>query len=557
MVFNDSPLLSNGFGGSVTPSGPEYDALIVGAGFGGIFLLHNLRKLGYNCKIYEAGTDLGGTWHWNCYPGARVDSDIPVYEYSMPEIWKDWTWTEKYPGWEELRRYFDHVDKILDVRKDVEFKTKVVGAQFDLNENKWKVETEDGRITRCRFFLVCSGFAAKRYVPDFKGLDTFKGTIYHSSFWPDTGVDVKGKRVAIIGTGSTGVQITQEWAKEADFTTVFQRTPNLALPMNQKKLTPEEQNAKKSTYPKYFEDRQKTFAGFSYDFCPKNTFDDTPEEREAFYERLWANGGFEFWLATYKDMLFDLKANREAYNFWAKKTRARIHDPRKRDILAPLEPIHPFGTKRPSLEQDYYEMFNKPNVDIVDVRNNPITEIKPDGIVTKDGSFYPADVIALATGFDSVTGSMVKMGLRNIHGKSLAEEWKDGANTYLGMTRSGYPNMFFLYATHGPTAFSNGPSCVELQGQWIIDAIRKIDESGIISVNPTPEAEKEWKKKVNELSDRTLFPLADSWYMGANIPGKKREQLNWTGGLPMYERICRKALKNWEGFTVTYGVNIA
>ncbi|KAL2012971.1 hypothetical protein VTN00DRAFT_496 [Thermoascus crustaceus] len=553
MVFNDSPLISNGFG--ITPSGPEYDALIVGAGFGGIFLLHNLRKLGYDVKIYESGTDLGGTWHWNCYPGARVDSEIPVYEYSMPEVWKDWTWTEKYPGWEELRKYFDHVDKVLDIRKDVEFKTKVVGAQFKLDENKWHVETEDGRTTKCRFFLVCSGFAAKRYIPDFKGLDTFKGTIYHSAFWPDTGVDVKGKRVAIIGTGSTGVQIIQEWAKEADFTTVFQRTPNLALPMNQKKLTPEEQNAKKSTYPKFFEDRMKTFSGMRYDWYPKNTFDDTPEEREAFFEELWSRGGFEFWLATYRDMLFDLKANREAYNFWAKKTRARINDPRKKDILAPLEPFHPFGTKRPSLEQDFYEQFNKPNVDVVDVRNNPIAEIKPDGIVTKDGSFYPTDIIALATGFDAVTGSMANMGLRNIHGKALADEWKDGANTYLGMTRTGYPNMFFLYGTHGPTAFANGPSAVELQGRWIVDAVHKIATSGIRSVNPTPEAEKQWKEKVNQLSDVTLFPLADSWYMGANLPGKKREQLNFAGGLPMYESITRKALNNWEGFTVTYGVN--
>ncbi|KAL1985623.1 hypothetical protein VTN96DRAFT_7603 [Rasamsonia emersonii] len=527
---------------------PEYDCLIVGAGFGGIYLLIHLRKQGYRCKIYEAGTDLGGTWHWNCYPGARVDSEIPIYEFSMPEAWKDWTWTEKYPHWREIRQYFQHIDKVYDVKKDVEFRKRVVGAQFDTAQQKWNIRTEDGQTTKSKFFLVCAGFAAKRYIPDFPGLDTFKGEVHHSSFWPEQDVDVRGKRAAVIGTGSTGVQIVQEWAKEAATLTVFQRTPNLALPMRQAKVTAEEQNARKSTYPEFFANRLKTFAGFRYDFVPKKTFDDSPEEREAFYEQLWEHGGFEFWLANYSDILFDLKANREAYNFWAKKTRARIHDPRKRDILAPLEPIHPFGTKRPSLEQDYYEMFNKPNVDVVDVRKNKIVEVKPDGIVTSDGSFYPVDVIALATGFDSVTGSMANMGLRSTSGQLLSDEWKDGANTYLGLAKSGYPNMFFLYGTHGPTAFSNGPSSIELQAQWIIDAVNKIVTSGLESVEPTPQAEKAWKEKVNQLSDRTLFPLADSWYMGANIPGKKREQLNFAGGLPMYEKECREALENWNGF---------
>lgn len=547
-MHNDSLPTSDGYNGSMPV--PDYDAIIVGAGFGGIFLLHNLRKLGYKCKIYEAGTDLGGTWHWNCYPGARVDSETPVYEFSMPEVWKDWTWSEKYPGWQEIRRYFEHVDKVLDVKKDVSFQSKVVAADYDTSQHRWIVRSEGGGTATCRFFLLCTGFAAKTYVPDFKGLDNFKGDVYHSASWPEKGVDIRGKRVAIIGTGSTGVQIIQEWAKEADALTVFQRTPNLALPMRQKKLSEEEQNECKPTYAKFFQDREKTFSGMRYDFCQMKTFDHSPQEREEFFERLWENGGFEFWLATYSDVLFDLKANHEAYNFWAKKTRARINDPRKRDILAPLKPIHPFGTKRPSLEQDYYEMFNKPSVDIVDLRKNKITEVKPDGIATSDGSFYPVDVIALATGFDAVTGSMSNLGLRNLYGKPLADDWKDGAHTYLGMTCTGFPNLFFLYGAQGPTAFSNGPSSIEIQGRWIVDAVHKITLSGLRSVMPKPEAEKTWKEKVNRLSDATLFPLADSWYMGANIPGKKREQLNYVGGLPLYEEECRKALKSWDEFII-------
>ncbi|KAL1994524.1 hypothetical protein VTN49DRAFT_1994 [Thermomyces lanuginosus] len=527
---------------------PKYDCLIVGAGFGGLYLLIHLRKLGYRCRIYEQGTDLGGTWHWNHYPGARVDSEIPVYEFSMPEAWKDWTWTEKYPDWREIRRYFQHIENVFDVKKDVEFHKKVVGAQFDTARQTWNIHTEDGQTTNAKFFLVCTGMAAKRYIPDFPGLETFKGEIHHSSNWPEEGVDVRGKRAAVIGTGASGVQICQEWAKEADELIVFQRTPNLALPMRQAKLTAAEQKARKSTYPDFFRYRETTFAGFQYDFSNTFTFDVSPEEREAFYESLYQRGGFAFWIANFADLLYDLKANREAYNFWAKKTRARITDPAKRDLLAPLEPIHPFGTKRPSLEQDYYEMLDKPHVKIVNVRQHKIAEVKPEGIVTSDGVLHEVDVIALATGFDAVSGSMMKMGLKSTTGMLLADEWKDGVNTYLGLAHHGYPNMFFLYGAHGPTAYSNGPSSIEMQARWIIDAIQKIVNSGLKSVEPTPEAEKLWKEKINSLSDMTLLPLADSWYMGANIPGKKREQLSFAGGLPMYEQDIRAALENWDGF---------
>jgi cation diffusion facilitator CzcD-associated flavoprotein CzcO len=249
-------------------------------------------------------------------------------------------------------------------------------------------------------------------------------------------------------------------------------------------------------------------------------------------------------------MLFDDTANREAYDFWAKKTRARIEDPRKRDILAPLEPIHPFGTKRPSLEQDFYEQFNKANIDVVDLRCNPIKEVAPEGLVTADGHLHKVDIIALATGFDAVTGGMKNMGLRNIDGEYLSDAWKKGTWSYLGMTCRGYPNMFFLYGPQGPTAFSNGPSCVEAQGNWIINAISKIEKEGIKSIDPTREAEEEWRRKVTELSDKTLFPKANSWYMGANIPGKPREQLNYAGGIPLYEEECNGVLDGWKGFTV-------
>lgn len=314
-----------------------------------------------------------------------------------------------------------------------------MGAQFNKQTHKWDIQTEDGRTAHARYFINAIGFAAKRHFPDWKGLDTFKGDMYHSSFWPQEGVDMKGKRVAVIGTGSTGIQIAQESAKTADSTTVFQRTPNLCLPMGQRSMTKEEQDEAKSEYPEIYRHRLTTFAGFPFDFVKRKTLDDTEEERQAFYEKLWSNAGFEFWLATYEDMLFDKPANDEAYKFWVNKTRARIHDPVKRDIFAPLKAPHAWGTKRPSLEQNFYEQMDKPHNHVVDIKANPIKEVTEKGIVTEDGKLHEFDIIALATGFDSVTGGMKNMGLKDEEGTLLSDKWKMGTWSYLGMTCNGYP----------------------------------------------------------------------------------------------------------------------
>jgi len=437
---------------------------------------------------------------------------------------QDWNWTEKYPGSAELRGYFNHVEKILDVKKDISFNTRVTGAQYNKDTHKWDIKTEDGRTAHARFFINAIGFAAKRHFPDWKGLDTFRGEMYHSSFWPQEGVSTKGKRVAVIGTGSTGIQLAQETAKDASSVTVFQRTPNLCLPMRQRKLTVEEQTEAKKTYPELYRYRLTTAAGFPFDASKTKTFDHSPEEREAFYEERWQKGGFHYWLGSYADLFTDKKANDQAYDFWAKKTRERITDPKKREIMAPLKQPHCFGTKRPSLEQDYYEQMDKPHNHVINIRENPIVEVKEKGIVTQDGTLHEFDIIALATGFDSVTGGMKNMGLRDESGTLLSEKWAKGTWTYLGMTCAGYPNMFFLYGAQGPTAFSNGPTCVEVQGDWIVDAIAKCKKEGITYLNPTREAEDDWRKIVTDLSDSTLFPTTDSWYMGANIPGKPREQ---------------------------------
>ncbi|CAF9927867.1 MAG: hypothetical protein GOMPHAMPRED_004533 [Gomphillus americanus] len=531
----------------------ELDAIIVGAGFGGSYMLKHLRDdLGMKAKIFEAGSDIGGIWHWNCYPGARVDSDVPVYEFSDPNVWGDWYWTERFPGYKELRAYFEHAEKKMQIRKDTIFDSKVVDAAWDGKVNKWTVRTEKGRVAKAQYLIVATGFAAKRHFPDWPGLDKFEGIMHHPSFWPAEGIDVKGKKVAVVGTGATGVQLSQELAKqigEDGSLTVFQRTPNLAIPMQQRKLTKEEQDEWKNERQDWYTSRMTTFAGFLFDFQKTPlTFEHTPEQREEFYEKLWQKGGFNFWIATYDDMLKDKAANEEAYKFWAKKTRARIQDPRKRDILAPETAPHAFGTKRPSLEQDYYEQFNKPNVDVIDLKANPVKEVVADGIITEDGTHHKLDVLALATGFDSVTGGMKNMGLKDKNGVDLRERWANGTFTSLGLFCDGFPNMAFLYAAQAPTAFSNGVSTVECQGEYLVKLIKQLREQGVETIEPTHESVEAWRKEVTKEYESTLFPGTSSWYNGGNVPGKPREQLNYLGGMPAYHKNLHQTLPDLPGF---------
>ncbi len=478
----------------------------------------SLRKQGLKTVMYEAGTDLGGTWRWNCYPGAMVDSEVPEYQLSIPEVLKAHNWPNNYPNYHDLRDYFDTCDRVLDIKSQTAFESVVTGAEFKTDEGRWHVKTADGRTARTKYLVICAGFAAKRYVPDWPGVDKFKGVIHHSSFWPDEEISVEDKKCAIIGTGATGVQLTQAWGPKAGHLKVFQRTPNLTVPMRQRDLTVEEQEIAKKWYPELLHLREHCFGGFLYTFSEKNTFDDSPEEREAFFEKLWQDGGFRYWLGNYKDYLFDEKANQEVYNFWAKKQRERIDDPAKKDILAPWNMPHFWGIKRPCLEYAYFEQFNRSNVDIVNIKNNAIVGFDETGINLEDGTHHDFDVICIATGFDVVTGGMTAMGLRNIEGESLEDQWKSAAYTYLGTTVAGYPNMFHLYGPQGPTLLSNGPTTIEVQGRWITDVIKHCERNGIKYINPTDEASKEWKKKINHLSDISLFPTTKSTYMGGSKP---------------------------------------
>jgi len=532
-----------------TASEPDLlDVAVVGAGFAGLYQLHRLRQLGLRVQVLEAGAELGGIWWWNCYPGARVDSHAPLYEYAMEGLWRDWTWTERFPSWKELRAYFRYVDGRLGLSRDVRLDTRVTAAAFDEAARRWTIETEAGETLRARFLVLCTGFAARAYIPRLEGLESFAGERTHTAHWPQGGVPLEGRRIAVIGTGASAVQVIQEAAPVAAQLTVFQRTPNLALPMQQKKLDPAGQAQAKAGYPEIYARRARNFGGYDYQGVGKGAFEVSDAERRAIFEDRWAAGGFAFWANTFNDILRDEAANRTAYDFWREKVRARIRDPAVAEKLAPAEPPHPFGAKRPSLEQTYYEAFNQPNVELVDVNANPIERVTPGGVKTTAGE-YPADLLVLATGFDAVTGGLTQIDIRGTRGQALKDYWAAGVRTHLGLASAGFPNLLVMYGPQSPAGFCNGPSAAELQGEVIVQLIAWLRERGLTRIEASAAAEDAWNAHIEETAAMTLFPRANSWYMGANIPGKPRQLLNYPGGLPLYlERCAECAAAGYAGF---------
>lgn len=483
----------------------ELDVLVVGAGFGGVYQLKRFRDEGYKVRLLEAGSGYGGVWHWNTYPGARVDTNIPFYEFDDPALWKDWAWKQRFPGHEELLAYFEHVASVWDLRKDTQFNSFVHSAHWDDAEAKWTIKTREGDVFRAKHLSLNTGFAAKRYIPDWKGINSFKGTILHPSYWPHEGIELKGKKVAIIGTGSTGIQLAQELTPIASQLTVFQRSINTCMPMGQVDFQEGQQSHAREDYPGLFKGRVKSYGGFDFNFLGRKTFDDDAETRRQTYEELWAEGDFKYWLATYSDMLFDADANREAYKFWRDKTRAKINDPRARDILAPMEQPYSFGCKRVSLEKGYFEIFNESHVCLVDVNETPIQEITQNGIKTLEKE-HEFDIIICATGYDACTGGLCQIDIRGSANDTLSEHWKDGVYTHLGMTVAGFPNMFMTYAPQGPTALCNGPTCAQLQGDWIVNAVNHVTLNGLRKITAERKAEEDWRQLVIDIANSTLLP---------------------------------------------------
>lgn len=529
---------------------PNYDAVIVGAGFSGIYLLHKLRDAGFKVLLVDAAAEPGGIWHWNCYPGARVDSQIPLYEFSIPEVWKAWTWSERFPGWAELKAYFRHVCDTLNLWPLMRMGSRVESADFETGAGLWQLQLEGGETISTRFLLPALGFASKPYIPDIPGIEDFEGECYHTARWPQAGIDLDGRKIALIGTGASGVQVAQEAAKRAETLTLFQRTPILALPMRQERLTREDQEREKPGYPAYFEQRRQTNAGFECQSLAVSALEVGEKARNAHFEDLWQRGGLRFWYHNFADILTNREANRYAYDFWRDKVRARIADPDLAEKLAPSEPPHPFGTKRPSLEQGYYEIFGLDNVALVDLKANPITRVEPHAIATEDGE-VECDLIVFATGFDAGRGGLIDMNITGRDGLSLSQAWQDGLRAYLGMAVSGFPNMLFAYGPLSPSGFSNGPTSAEIQGDWICDFLVWLRSEGSDLFEADPQVEAGWSEMVAQAGAMTLFPEADSWYMGANIPGKKRQLINFPS-LSIYASICGDVARDaYRGFAAS------
>lgn len=533
---------------------PDYDAVIVGAGFSGLYMLHRLRNvLGLTCVVFEAGDGVGGTWYWNRYPGARCDSESYYYSYSFSdELQQEWVWSSKYPEQPEILRYLEHVADRFDLRRDIELNTRVTGATFDEGSDIWTVRAETGHEVTARFFITAVGCLSAPNLPDIPGLDRFQGDWYHTSAWPHDKVDLSGKRVGLIGTGSTGIQAVPVIAEEADQLFVFQRTPNYSVPCRNLPLSSEDMAKIKANYAEIRRRARESFAGFPYAPSSKSAMEVSPEERLRTYQQLWEEeGGFKFIYGSYFDLLFNKEANDTASEFIRSKIREIVKDPAVAEKLVPTN--HPYGTKRPPIDTHYFETYNRENVTLVDLRETPITEVTEGGLRTTAAD-YDLEVIVFATGFDAMTGSLLRMDIRGSGGRTLQEKWAGGPTTYLGIQVAGFPNMFTITGPGSPSVLTNMPLSIEHHVEWISDCISYLRERGLTHVEATEEAEEAWVDHVHQVADSTLFPLAESWYVGANIPGKKRVFMPYVGGFYPYSQRCQEvASKGYEGFLLSSG----
>lgn len=530
----------------------QFDVLIIGAGFAGLYQLDSLRRRGFKVQLIEAGADVGGVWYWNSYPGARLDSEGAVYQFSREDLWKDWDFGERFPGRDEVYAYFKYVDKKLDLSRDIRFNTRVTKCAFDSVTNTWGVETDTGFSLRANFMVMCTGFASKPYIPELQGLESFAGECHHTGLWPKDGIDFEGKSVAVIGTGASGVQVIQEISPIVKDLTVFQRTPNTAFPMGQQRFDGAAKlDVKKQQAAGRFQAVADSHGGVDVVPLGDSALAVSESERNSVFEQRWNEGGFGFWLGTFADVMQNADANAMAYAFWRDKVRARVKDPAMQDKLAPMKSIHPIGTKRPSLEQRYYEVYNQPNVRLVDVRADPIVEITPTGLRTTEAA-YEFDILVLATGYDGVTGGLTSIDIRGTDDQLLRDKWKSGAKAYLGFGIHGFPNMFVIYGPQSPSSFCNGPTCAEIQGAWVVDCLEDMRARGYERIEATEEAQDSWAQHATDVAMETLFVNADSWWMGANIPGKARQLLSYAGGQPAYFEKCREVAANgYEGFTLS------
>ena len=525
----------------------DLDAVIVGAGFAGMYMLHRLRGLGFHARVLEAGSGVGGTWYWNRYPGARCDVESMEYSYQFSDaLQQEWEWSERYAAQPELLRYANHVADRFDLRRDIQFDTRVRAATFDETDRHWIVETSDGASTRAAFVIMATGCLSSPNTPAFRGLESFGGERYHTGDWPHEPVDFTGKRVAIIGTGSSAVQSIPIIAGQARHLTVFQRTANYAVPAHNAPIAPEVQQAVKADYTGLRERAKQTMTGIAFDYGSAFAVETAPEEREREFERRWQRGGLSF-LGAYRDLLLDAEANQTAADFVRAKIRAAVKDPKVAELLAPKNTI---GCKRLCIDIGYYETFNRPNVTLIDVSEQPIEKITPRG-VKAGGKEYEADALVLATGFDAMTGALLKIDVRGRAGVTLAEQWSAGPKTYLGLTVAGFPNLFTVTGPGSPSVLTNMLPTIEQHVDWIADTLAWMRERNLETIEASRDAQERWVAHVGDLASQTLRYTCGSWYLGANVPGKPRVFMPYIGGFPRYVQQCRDVAANgYQGFTL-------
>lgn len=526
------------------------DVVIVGAGFSGLYMLHKLRGLGFSARVYEAGGGVGGTWYWNRYPGARVDVESQEYSYSFsPELEQEWEWSERYASQPELLRYLNHVADRFDLRRDIRLDTRIVAATFDDEAGRWCVVTDKGERCRARFCVMATGCLSTPKIPDFPGADSFEGAVYHTHDWPRDPVDFTGLRVGVIGTGSSGIQVIPQIARQAAHLTIFQRTPNFSVPAQNGPASPELARRWKDNSAHYRERaRQAGFGILLVDQSEESALQATPEERRRVYEERWARGGFSV-VGSFADLIFDKQANDTAVEFIAGKIASIVKDPAVAETLTPR--TYPLATKRICVDTGYYATFNRENVTLVDVAATPIEEIVPTGLRTSAAT-YQLDCLVYAIGFDAMTGALGKIDICGRGGVSLKEKWAEGPRTFLGMTIAGFPNLFIVTGPGSPSVLSNMVLSIEQHVDWIAACIAHVMERGDQIIEATVEAENDWVAHVNEVANATLFPQANSWYMGANVPGKPRVFMPYIGGVPAYRQRCDEvAAANYQGFTLS------
>ena len=532
---------------NTSATGKDFDVIIIGAGFAGMYMLHRMREMGLKSIVFEAGDGVGGTWYWNRYPGARCDVESVQYSYQFDkELEQEWTWSEKYSPQPEILKYANHVADRFKLRKDIRLNTRITSSNYDEEKAEWEVVAEQGDTYRSNFCIFATGCLSSYNLPKFEGIEDFSGATYHTGQWPHEGVDFSGLRVGVIGTGSSAIQSIPEIAKQAKHLTVFQRTANYTIPARNAKLTEDYVRAVKDDYTGLRERARQKPAGYDIPLNPQSVLEVTEEEFKSEFQARWEKGGTQF-LGAYGDLLLKAEANEKAAKFVKDMIRDTVDDPDVAELLCPTNII---GCKRLCVDTDYYKTYNRPNVKLVDVSQKPIDKITSSG-VAHQGIEYEFDAIVFATGFDAMTGALFNIDIRGREGRSLKEKWNGGPQTYLGLTTNGFPNMFTITGPGSPSVLTNMLPSIEQHVNFISDCISYMREHGHSKIEPELNAELDWGLHVNEVADLSLRSTCASWYVGANVPGKPRVFTPYIGGFPRYVERCKSVVANgYEGFSL-------